>query len=69
MNAIVSEIENELNNSLAGEVDSSAIGEMVMERLRKADAVSYVRFASVYREFKDVDTFFKELQQAIFQQR
>jgi len=69
VNAIVSEIENELNNSLAGEVDSSAIGEMVMERLRKADAVSYVRFASVYREFKDVDTFFKELQQAIFQQR
>ena len=37
------------------------IGEMVMERLRKIDEVSYVRFASVYREFKDIDTFLKEL--------
>ncbi|MBP5209315.1 MAG: transcriptional repressor NrdR [Clostridia bacterium] len=61
--AIVTAIENELNNSLAGEVSTREIGEMVMRRLREIDAVSYVRFASVYREFRDVDTFFSELQE------
>ena len=66
---IVDAIEKELQNSLVAEIPARQIGEMVMEHLREADAVSYVRFASVYREFKDVDTFFKELQQAIFQQR
>ena len=49
--------------SLAGEVSTREIGEMVMRRLREIDAVSYVRFASVYREFRDVDTFFSELQE------
>lgn len=62
---IVTSIENELNASLVGEITTSEIGEMVMDRLRGIDAVSYVRFASVYREFKDVDTFFAELQAAI----
>lgn len=62
VDAIVSAIENELNSSLAGEVTAEEIGEMVMTRLRALDAVSYVRFASVYREFKDVDTFLSELQ-------
>ena len=59
---LVSAIENELNNSLAVEVTTRELGEMVMRRLREIDAVSYVRFASVYREFKDVDTFMRELQ-------
>lgn len=63
--AIVSSLENEINTSLATEISTSAIGEMVMARLREIDAVSYVRFASVYREFRDVDTFFKELQDII----
>lgn len=67
--AIVSSVENEINTSLATEITTSAIGEMVMARLRDIDAVSYVRFASVYREFRDVDTFFKELQDIISQKR
>ena len=65
--AIVSSIENEINTSLATEISTAKIGEMVMERLREIDAVSYVRFASVYREFRDVDTFFEELQEVIRQ--
>jgi transcriptional repressor NrdR len=57
----VSDIEQELQNSLCTEIESTELGNMVMERLRRTDAVSYVRFASVYREFKDVDTFMNEL--------
>jgi len=64
---LVSEIEQELNNQLLNEIPSTVLGEMVMERLRKLDAVSYVRFASVYREFKDVDTFFSELKKMMNQ--
>jgi transcriptional repressor NrdR len=63
--AVVADIEKELTNSLASEITSSEIGEMVMDRLRKLDAVAYVRFASVYREFKDVDTFLDELNKMI----
>lgn len=59
--AIVAEIVSELNNSLISEITTREIGERVMEKLRKIDDVSYVRFASVYREFKDVDTFLEEL--------
>lgn len=59
--AIVADIEQELQNSLRTEIESAELGNMVMDRLRKTDAVSYVRFASVYREFKDVDTFLTEL--------
>ena len=59
--ALVSEIESELQNALRQEVTSVEIGEMVMEKLKERDEVSYVRFASVYREFKDIDTFLKEL--------
>ena len=62
---VVKDIERELSNSLASEISSSEIGEMVMDRLRKLDAVAYVRFASVYREFKDVDTFLDELNKMI----
>lgn len=59
--AIASEIESELQNSLRQEVTSGDIGEMVMRKLKAADDVAYVRFASVYREFKDIETFIKEL--------
>lgn len=55
------EIENIIYNSLEKEITSEKIGEMVMEKLRKIDDVSYVRFASVYRQFKDINTFMTEL--------
>ena len=58
---VVNEIENELHNSLSTEVTTKEIGEMVMDKLKLRDEVAYVRFASVYREFKDLDTFIKEL--------
>ena len=60
--AVANEIEIEIQNSLRREVSSSEIGDMAMEKLRMLDAVAYVRFASVHREFKDVETFMKELQ-------
>ena len=60
---IVTEIENELHNSLTKEVTTSKIGEMVMDKLKVRDEVAYVRFASVYREFKDIETFLAELKQ------
>lgn len=63
--ALVSEIVTELNNSLVSEITTKEIGERVMEKLRALDEVSYVRFASVYREFKDVDTFMEELKNMI----
>lgn len=58
---LVHEIESELQNTLRQEVTSMEIGEMVMRKLKERDEVAYVRFASVYREFKDIDTFMKEL--------
>ena len=60
--SVANEIESEIQNSLKREVTSSEIGDMAMEKLRELDAVAYVRFASVHREFKDVETFMKELQ-------
>ena len=60
--AIAAEIEVEIMNSLRREIPSREIGELAMEKLKKRDAVAYVRFASVYREFKDVETFMSELQ-------
>lgn len=60
---IANEIENELQNSLTTEITTKEIGELVMEKLKKKDEVAYVRFASVYREFKDLDTFLDELKQ------
>lgn len=59
--ALVSDIESELQNALRVEVTSGEIGEMVMDRLKALDEVAYVRFASVYREFKDIDTFLEAL--------
>ncbi len=58
---IVNEIEAELQNALRQEVTSEEIGEMVLEKLKVMDQVAYVRFASVYREFSDVDTFLEAL--------
>jgi transcriptional repressor NrdR len=58
---IVDEIEAELKNTLKTEFRSTEIGHLVMEKLKELDDVSYVRFASVYREFKDVETFMAEL--------
>ena len=58
---LVDELESELQNTLRQEVSSTEIGEMVMEKLKELDEVAYVRFASVYREFKDIDTFLAEL--------
>ena len=63
MEALVAEIEQVLQNQIEREVSSAQIGELVMERLKKLDEVAYVRFASVYREFKDIDTFMAELNQ------
>ena len=59
--SVVSEIEQELQNSLDREVTSVHIGEMAMEKLKGLDEVAYVRFASVYRQFKDINTFMEEL--------
>ena len=58
---IADEIEQELQNSMEREIRTEIIGEKVMERVRKEDQVAYVRFASVYRQFKDIDTFLTEL--------
>lgn len=61
MTKIALEIESQLQNQLQQEITSYKIGELVMEKLRVLDEVAYVRFASVYREFKDVNTFMDEL--------
>ena len=58
---IADEIEQTLQNELMLEIPSTQIGELVMEKLRDVDEVSYVRFASVYRQFKDINTFMDEL--------
>jgi len=57
----VNEIEQSLQNEMEREISSARIGELVMERLKKLDEVAYVRFASVYRQFKDINTFMNEL--------
>ena len=58
---LADEIEQTLQNSLEREVSTEAIGELVMEKLKSVDEVAYVRFASVYRQFKDINTFMAEL--------
>ena len=58
---LVDHVEQKLFGSLESEVSSKTIGEMVMEELRDIDEVAYVRFASVYRQFKDINTFMEEL--------
>ncbi len=59
---VVDQIEKDVYNLEVREIESARIGEIVMRYLKDLDAVAYVRFASVYREFKDVDTFMKELE-------
>lgn len=59
--AMIDEIENRIFNMEEKEIETSAIGELVMKKLKDLDEVAYVRFASVYREFKDVNTFMEEL--------
>ena len=58
---LAEDIEKSISNNMLTEVESRVIGEMVMDRLKKYDEVSYVRFASVYREFKDITTFIDEI--------
>lgn len=62
---LVSNVEKNIFNSLRQEITSNEIGELVMQGLKDLDDVAYVRFASVYKEFKDVDTFMKELQRLL----
>ena len=66
---IAEEIEQDLQNSMEREISTEAIGEKVMERLRDVDQVAYVRFASVYRQFKDIDTFMAELNKLLADNR
>ena len=62
---IADEIEQELQGKLEREISTVEIGEMVMSRLKDVDEVAYVRFASVYRQFKDINTFISELQKLL----
>lgn len=61
LEAAVQDIEKQIYNSLEQEVTSRRIGEMIMDKLKVLDEVAYVRFASVYRQFKDINTFMEEL--------
>ena len=61
LESIADEIEQELQNALEREVSTTEVGEMVMTHLKNVDEVAYVRFASVYRQFKDINTFMEEL--------
>lgn len=65
INQLVDEVETAIFNREEKEVHSSAIGEIVMDKLKELDPVAYVRFASVYREFKDVNTFMNELKKIL----
>mgnify|MGYP002537542912 CR=1 FL=1 len=61
LESIADDIEQELQSALEREITTEQVGEMVMKRLKDVDEVAYVRFASVYRQFKDIDTFMQEL--------
>ena len=63
IDALVDEIERDVRSGLEREVPSEVIGELVMDKLRALDEVAYVRFASVYRQFTDIDRFIEELEQ------
>lgn len=65
LNQLVESIETEIFNMEAKEIPSQEIGELVMNKLKDLDAVAYVRFASVYREFKDINTFMDELKKVL----
>lgn len=59
--SIADEVEKKMSNDMLSEIKSEAIGEMIMDKLKAIDEVAYVRFASVYRQFKDVNTFIEEI--------
>ena len=65
INELVDDIESQIFNMDLKEIPSSTIGEIIMEKLRSLDPVAYVRFASVYREFKDVNTFMDEIKKLL----
>ena len=65
MEKIADDVESELYQSMTREIESTTIGEKVMDRLKNLDEVAYVRFASVYKRFENLDTFMKELQELI----
>lgn len=65
MEEMVDNIERKINNLMIKEVESNTIGEMVMEELKAVDEVAYIRFASVYRQFTDVNTFVQEIEKLI----
>ena len=65
--SIISYIENEINKDYISEINTDKIGEMVMDKLKDIDEVSYVRFASVYRQFKDINTFVSELKNILME--
>lgn len=62
---LAEDIEKTISNKMITEVNSKVIGEMVMDRLKNVDEISYVRFASVYREFKDINTFLEEIKSLV----
>ena len=65
--SIISYVENEINKNYISEINTDKIGEMVMDKLKDIDEVSYVRFASVYRQFKDINTFVSELKNILME--
>ena len=65
LDSMIDEIESIIQNSLAREVHSEKIGELVMEKLKDIDEVAFIRFASVYRDFKDIETFRDEINKII----
>ena len=66
---LVDEVESTVQNMLEREVTSEAIGEMVMERLKKIDDIAYIRFASVYRQFRDIDSLNEEVSKLISEKK
>ncbi|WFD09141.1 transcriptional regulator NrdR [Tepidibacter hydrothermalis] len=66
---IVDQIEYNINKNMFKEIETKKIGELVMEKLKNIDEVSYVRFASVYRHFKDINTFVQELEKILSEKR
>ncbi len=69
MEKMVDNIERNIANLMVKEIDSKYIGEQVMEELKKVDEVAYIRFASVYRQFTDVDTFIQEIEKLVGKRR
>ena len=65
LTTLIDEVENEIFNMEEKEIPSRVIGELVMNKLKNTDMVAYVRFASVYREFKDINTFMDELKKVL----